>query len=377
MKVLIVSTSESTGGGAIAAMRLKDALNKHGVCAKMLVRDRQTDSDTVTQTGNILPKAFERLAIMPWCGLSLQRSWLVDTAWLGVDITGTRDFRDADVIHLHWVNQGMLSLSELERILHCGKRVVWTLHDEWPFRGVCHYSGNCTSVGCQTCPLMRGCLPASILARKMRLYASHRITFVGCSQWMADLARRAMPNADVRCAPNCIPHDIFKPIPRLEARDRIGLPQDRQVIMFCSQRLDDKRKGMDYLDKALGHFPQAIALRVGKGGRQTCDPREMAALYSAADVFVSPSLQDNLPNTIAEAMSCGTPCVGFDTGGIPEMIRHMHTGYVARTCDAADLAKGINHVLAHDMRQAAYQYAAATYDETSVAEQYISIYESR
>ena len=117
---MIVSTSESTGGGAIAAMRLKDALNKHGVRAKMLVRDRQTDSDTVTQTGNILPKAFERLGILPWCGLSLKRSWLVDTAWLGVDITGTRDFRDADVIHLHWVNQGMMSMRELQRILTVG-----------------------------------------------------------------------------------------------------------------------------------------------------------------------------------------------------------------------------------------------------------------
>jgi glycosyltransferase involved in cell wall biosynthesis len=100
----------------------------------------------------------------------------------------------------------------------------------------------------------------------------------------------------------------------------------------------------------------------------------MPLLYNAADVFLTPSLQDNLPNTIAEAMSCGTPCVGFDMGGIPEMIDHRENGYVARYRDAADLAEGIRFVLGHDLRAAAHAKAAAAYNETAVAQAYIQLY---
>jgi glycosyltransferase involved in cell wall biosynthesis len=100
----------------------------------------------------------------------------------------------------------------------------------------------------------------------------------------------------------------------------------------------------------------------------------MPQLYNAVDVFLTPSLQDNLPNTIAEAMSCGTPCVGFDVGGIPEMIDHQENGYVARYRDAADLAAGIRFILSHDLRTAAHSKAAAAYNETEVAQAYINLY---
>ena len=103
----------------------------------------------------------------------------------------------------------------------------------------------------------------------------------------------------------------------------------------------------------------------------------MAMMYAAADVFVTPSLQDNLPNTIAEAMSCGTPCVGFNVGGIPEMIDHLQNGYVAQYKDVNDLAEGIQYVLTHDMREAALHKAASAYGETHVAQKYINVYESR
>ena len=120
-----------------------------------------------------------------------------------------------------------------------------------------------------------------------------------------------------------------------------------------------------------------MTICVGKGARYISSPEEMATMYAAADVFVTPSLQDNLPNTIAEAMSCGTPCVGFNVGGIPEMIDHQQNGYVAKYKDVTDLAEGICYVLSHDMREAALHKASSAYGETHVAQKYINVYESR
>lgn len=376
MKVLIISTSECTGGGAIAAMRLKDALNAAGTEATMLVRDAQGDGPTVRRTGTVVPKALERLDILLRCRLDTGRMWLADTGAMGIDVTRTAEYREADVVHLHWINQGMLSLGTIERIVRDGKRVVWTLHDEWPYLGVCHYRGDCQQPECRRCPLMGGTLPHRLYLRKREIYRSGRISFVGCSRWITEEARKALPGAEVTHINNCVPGSVFRPMAQDEARRLTGLPQGRPIALFCSQKLDDPRKGMAYLDEALRALPDVHTVRLGKGGRYVSDPAEMAALYAAADVFVSPGLQDNLPNTIAEAMSCGTPCVGFAAGGVPEMIAHRRTGYVARRADAADLAEGIRYILSHDMRAAAREYAAGAYDEARTAQEYIRLYES-
>lgn len=377
MRVLIVSTSERTGGGAIAASRLMDALNHNGVKAKMLVRDKQTDSLTVARTGNILPKALERLSVLCRNGFSTKRMWQADIANTGIDIMSTDEYREADVIHLHWVCQGMLSLRTIERILKDGKKVVWTMHDEWPYLGVCHYRGDCRQEDCLGCPILRGSLPHNLLLRKRDLHLLGNITYVGCSQWITDEARKALPGRKVVHINNCIPHSIFHPIPQDEARRALHLPTEGRMVLFCSQKVTDERKGMSFLDEALTLLPDVNVVRIGKGGRVIDNPAEMAMMYAAADVFVTPSLQDNLPNTIAEAMSCGTPCVAFGIGGIPEMIDHLATGYIARYKDSADLAEGIRYVLNNNMREAAMHYAVKAYSETHVAQQYIKVYESR
>lgn len=391
MKVLLISTSECTGGGAIAARRLMDALTSLGVQARMLVRDKQTADVRVCRVGNKLPKLLERLAVLPHCGWSRKRMWQADIANVGIDITDTPEFREADVIHLHWVNQGMLSLGCLQRILRSGKRVVWTLHDEWPYLGVCHYRAECQQTECRRCPLLSGSTPYNIYTRKRAMYAeaASRLTFVGCSQWIADQARQALPTADVRHINNCIPAAVFHPSDMKAARRSLGLPEDKRLLLFCSQKVTDERKGIRYLCEALRllpgddlhlvivgrdseqiPLPQGIAVsRMGSVGEQ-----QMAQIYKAVDVFLTPSLQDNLPNTIAEAMSCGTPCVGFRVGGIPEMIDHLANGYVARYQDSADLAEGIRYVLSHDLRQAAHQKAATAYSEDRVAKEYMRVY---
>ena len=394
MKVLLVSTSDLAGGGAIAAYRLMEALNKNGVKAKMLVRDKQSSSVTVAQVGTIIPKVMERLHIMSYLKGKL---WEADTADFGIDITRTEEYKEADIIHLHWINQGMISLSCLKRMMKDGKKIVWTLHDEWPYLGICHYRGECQETECRKCPLLPGNIAHKRYLKKQELYKKGNITFVGCSQWITERAQQALPETKVVHINNCIPHNIFRHIDQQEARKKLGLPLDKKIILFCSQNLNDERKGFAYLQQALNqltiHNSQFIikdspsplgetegglsTVCIGKGGRYISSPEEMATMYAAADVFVIPSLQDNLPNTIAEAMSCGTPCVGFNVGGIPEMIDHQQNGYVAKYKDVTDLAEGICYVLSHDMREAALHKASSAYGETHVAQNYINVYESR
>lgn len=391
MRVLIISTTERTGGGAIAASRLLTALNRNGVQAKMLVRDRQTDDTRVASCGNRWPKVMERLRLMASLLLPVSATWKYDLGIDGVDILSTPEYAEADVIHLHWVNQGMLSLEQLQRMLASGKRIVWTLHDEWPFRGIRHYTE-------EEEPEHNGraaALEKRHFARKQEIYRQGEIHFVGCSRWIAGLAGEAMPQAVVHHVSNCIPHGIFRPYNAQDARELLSLPRNVRLILFTCQKVTDRRKGMRYLLEALQHLhsPRPHLVVVGgktqqllgsipgmeRGNIHTIpyvrDEKEMAQLYSAVDCFVTPSMQDNLPNTIAEAMSCGTPCVGFDTGGIPEMITHMENGYVARYRDSEDLARGIECVLAHpEWRETAHRSAAYNYNEARVAREYSKIY---
>ncbi|MBQ3992396.1 MAG: glycosyltransferase [Bacteroidaceae bacterium] len=396
MRVLIVSTSERSGGAAIAANRLCRALINNGVQAKMLVRDKQTDAMTTVRVRQTKwDKAWERLRIFIANGFSFDGLWAVDIASCGTDITRLPEFREADVIHLHWVNQGFLSLKSIRKILRSGKRVVWTLHDHWPVTAVCHHSVDCSEFerGCQNCWRLKGRLPHAVFKKKQVIYGDTTadcLTFVGCSQWTAALARRSPLTAghSVTAIPNPVPHDIFYPHERDEARREFGLPLGQHLVLFAACNVADKMKGIDLLIQASFCFrpeEDVAFVVVGNNSRPefqmpiysipyVTDEHQMARLYSAVDVFVTPSLLENLPNTIAEAMSCGTPCVGFPVGGIPEMIEHMKNGYVAKLRDVEDLADGIRYCLEHDMRTEAASHAARLFGESHVVRRYMEVY---
>ena len=162
MRVLIVNTSEKTGGAAVASNRLMDALNNNGVKAKMLVRDKQADHITVAA----LPRSpmlrwhflWERWCIFRRLHFSRDHLFEIDIANSGSDITSLPEFKEADVIHLAWINQGMLSLNGIRKILDTGKPVVWTMHDAWPATAICHNTHGCPKfkTTCHECPLLPG-----------------------------------------------------------------------------------------------------------------------------------------------------------------------------------------------------------------------------
>lgn len=413
MRVLIVNTSERTGGAAVAASRLMEALNNNGVKAKMLVRDKETDSLTVVSLASSWRTQWhflwERFVI--WLRLRLRREHLfeVDIANSGSDITQLDEFKEADVIHLHWINQGMLSLQDINKILDL-KPVVWTMHDLWPATAVCHYARGCEHfhTGCGACPLLPGGnkhdLAFRVWRRKQKMLAGHSLTFVGCSQWLAGEARQSalLTGQTVTSIPNPIDTHLFRPQDKQQARQACGLPQDKRIILFVSQRVTDPRKGMDYFVEAVrllvAHHPElrqqtAIAILGGHAedvasllSLPVCplgyvsSPERIVQVYNAADCFVLPSLEDNLPNTLMEAMACGVPCVGFNTGGIPEMIDHRQNGYVASFRDADDLAQGIHYVLSGTdyatLSHQCVQKVVHCWSQAAVAQRYLDVYDA-
>ena len=415
MRVLIVNTSERTGGAAVAASRLMEALNNNGVKAKMLVRDKETDRLTVAAVPGQKWMQFyflwERFVV--WLRLHFNRKHLfeVDIANCGADVTQLPEFQEADVVHLHWINQGMLSLKGIRKILNTGKPVVWTMHDIWPATAICHLTLDCRNfeTQCAHCRLLPGSgstndLSTQIWKRKQQMLNDRQITFVTCSQWLAGEAQKSalLKGQRVVSIPNPIDTHIYTPKDKQQARHRVGLPTEGRIILFASQRVTNRNKGMGYLLEACRllaeQYPEkkediTVAILGGHAEEiegqlpfRTCplgyvnDEQRIVDIYNAADVFVLPSLSENLPNTIMEAMACGVPSVGFRIGGIPEEIDHQQNGYVADYCSSEDLARGIWWTLYeadHEaVRKACLQKVAHNYSQQSVANRYLEVYES-
>lgn len=413
MRILIVNTSEKNGGAAVAANRLMEALNSNGEDAKMLVRDKQTDDKRVVALRRSRLHwwrfLWERWCIFLHLHLSRQRLFELDIANTGTDITTLPEFKAADIIHLSWINQAMLSLADIKKIVNSGKPVVWTMHDIWPATAICHYARGCKQfhTACHHCPLLpRGGgnndLSARVWRKKVAILQDESILFVACSKWLEGQAKQSalLKNQIVTSIPNPIDTRIFCKQDKKQARRAFGLPENKQLILFVSQRVTDERKGVNYFIEALqqlvtehpamkqntgvvilgGHSAE-VAARLpipAYALGYVSDAQKIASVYNSADLFVLPSLEDNLPNTIMEAMACGIPCVGYRVGGIPEEIDHLKNGYVAAYKDVNDLARGIYWVLneaEYDVLSTqAIEKVISCYSQKAVSLRYIEVY---
>lgn len=189
----------------------------------------------------------------------------------GIDITNTPEFKEADVIHLAWVNQGLLSLGVIRKIIASGKPVVWTMHDIWPATGICHVTLGCKAYRstCQSCKFLPKHhspfdLSTRIFNRKKKVYSGSGIHFVTCSKWLGDQARQSalLSGLHVDTIPNPIDTHVFYPKDKREARERVNLPVDKRVILFVSQRVTMERKGIAYfieaIDRMVGQHPEML-----------------------------------------------------------------------------------------------------------------------
>ena len=418
MKVLHINTSDHQGGAAVAALRLIRALRRQGVDATLLCRDRSpvtaNDEAVTSLPPSLCSRAKfvgERAEIFLRNGLSRHNLFAIDQGRFGHHLTTLNAFTEADIIHLHWINQAMLSIEGIARILQSGKPVVWTMHDMWPFTGICHQAGDCTrwQSHCGSCPLLRrpagNDLSAQTFRRKQKALAQGHIHLVGCSKWLTALAASSplTAGAGLTAIPNAIDTDFYAPTDRQTAlREELNLPTEKRLLLFAAFKATDVNKGTDYLREALSLFAQrhpewaaqtAIVV-AGKESETLCDSLCLEAypmgyveddnlmrnIYRSVDLLLMPTLMDNLPNTIVEAMACGVPCVGFDIGGVGQMVDTGVNGYLARYKDAADFATGIERTLFSPsyaaLRRNARSKATGNYSEKVVAEKYAELYRS-
>lgn len=357
MNVLLINKSDSTGGAAVVSFRLMQALNAAGVDTRMLVAEKLTDSPEVSTAASpaALKRRFllERLSIFLADGFDRKNLFKIDTAECGVDLSRHPWVEWADVICLNWINQGLLSLKDIDRICALGKPVVWTMHDMWNLTGVCHHAGSCTRWldRCGYCPLLGRMArehdaSRSTWLRKSELYTNRPIAFVAVSNWLADLSRRStlMSQCDLHVIPNAFP--LGEPIPEGERADR-GL---YRKLLFGAARLDDPIKGLPLLKESLavlardypdvaarcelitfGSVKDASALSgfsIAHRHLGRLSAPEVKAAYADADIVLSTSQYETLPGTLVEGMAWGCVPVATSAGGQNDIVNHRLTGWL-------------------------------------------------
>ncbi len=393
MTLTFLCTNDRLGGAAVVTYRLMEALAEAGVNARMVVANKSAASPRVAQVARWRYRmAFiaERLEILLRSGFRRRDLWKVDTARFGCGITRHPWVRDADVIVLSWVNQGLVSLADIRKLHRMGKRIVWTMHDMWCATGICHHSTDCNRFEhqCGCCPYLgartAADLSRAIHSRKQALYADVPITFVAVSSWLAEVCRRSslLGNARLEVIPNAFPVDRYLTEPTVSRAD-LGLPAEGRLIVFAAARLDDPIKNLPLAVDSLNHLadlcaangsplPTAIfcgALRnpsALSGLRlpyrhlgSIADPTRMAQIFAHASIVLSTSLRETLPGTLIEGMAAGATPVTTGIGGQADIIDHGIDGYIAPDFSPATLADLLGRALSAPFPREAQHLATA------------------
>lgn len=369
MRLLLYTTTDRDGAG-IAASRLNQGLNQLDIVSNILVQKKLSSDPKIIGPKSQIQKGIANIKsyfdALPLQLIKHKEDTMFSVPWLPGKVVKTAKDLSPDIINLHWVCKGYLQIESLTKF---STPIVWTLHDMWAFTGGCHYSGGCeqyTAV-CGKCPQLGSQsswdLSRWVWYRKASSWKSMNLTIVSPSSWLAQCAKSSSLFKELRVEiiPNGIDTQVYKPIDRDLVRDLLNLPKDKILLLFGSANVNDRRKGWHHLKKALegliatgwkdkielvifgsnhsgkDFFPEFKTHYFGR----LQDDISLALIYAAANVFVLPSMQDNLPNTIMEALACGTPCVAFNIGGISDMVEHLQNGYLAEAYNTEDLVKGI------------------------------------
>ena len=404
------NTHDIRGGAARAAYRLHQGMRKADVDSRYIVAHKESDDPhtfaPTSKKSRTLPFIRSSLDKLPLRLYPRKGKSVYSLNYLPTRKHSTVISSNPDIVHLHWIGEGFFGIEDIGKIK---KPVVWTLHDMWAFTGGCHYAGTCTHYQnrCGSCPQLHSRqktdLTTWIFERKKKAWKNIDLTIVTPSRWLGECARKSFLFRDrrVEVIPNGINPEQFKPHDQAWARSSLNLPLHKRIILFGAMYADsDRRKGMPELLTALAalrpdEIDQTAIVIFGASGPQHPCPLKMpchfmgtlhdnislSLLYAAADVVISPSGEENLSNVVMESLSCGTPVVAFNIGGMPDMIEHMQNGYLARPCEAADLAEGIRWVLENEDRRRKLRENARTsvlnkYSIDLVVQQYIDLYKT-
>ena len=404
MKILQLSSDDIKGGAARAAFRLHQGFRAAGAHSQMLVRSKESSDPSVIVEKSVLTKLGPPSSGLPLNCFAKDFQGLFSCQWLPDSISSVVEKLNPDIIHLHWICNGFVQVETLPKL---NKPLVWTLHDMWAFTGGCHYTRGCHRYmeKCGECPQLRSNsqrdLSRWVWHRKAKAWRDLNLTIVTPSHWLAKCASQSplLEGYRIEVIPNGIDTAVYRPINKENARDLLGLPQNKRLILFSSMDPGDSRKGFAFLEQAIRVLSETqpeedielvilgacqsekisnLGFKANFLGRLS-DELSLALAYSCADVFVAPSVQENLPNTVMEALACGIPCVAFKLGGLPDMIEHERSGYLAIPEDSYDLARGISWVLENESRyfylsNAAREKAISEYSLERVSNMYLSIF---
>lgn len=414
MKILHINSYDGSGGAARAASRLSEALKVQQIQSELIVNYKYGNDPAIKSFSD---SKLSRLYTFFLIGLEQVLTKLqikkikvpFSIPFIGKNIANHPAVKDADILHLHWTNQGFLTISSLRKLLTTGKPVVWTFHDSYAFTGGCHVRYTCENYKqeCGNCPVVKtpGANDVShrFWKKKRALYDQYRFSVITPSNWLGIAVKSSslLKDFSLTVIPNAIDSALFHPMDKKEARKRLGLPEDRFIMLsgFMPSKVD-KHKGTSYLTEAI----EILASKVDKehtelvifGNRPGAELIDfkikttylgtinndtlLATVYAAADVFLTTTLEDNLPNTVMESLSCGTPVVSFTTGGVPDMVKHKENGYLATYKSAEDFANGIAWIMNHEnkpaLNEGARQTVLVNFSMEVVAKKHIELYKT-
>lgn len=413
MKKVLHLNANSAGGAFVAANRLSEALNATGkIQSTHLVFNGEPGhgykiwaDGFIRQKWAALLHASEKLDFLRFEKNASMR-FAFSHALTGIDITNVKEFREADYIHLHWINKGFLSMNGLQRIMQSGKQVFWTCHDMWPFTGGCYHNRGCDNYlkGCGNCQYLskpsETDLSKRVFGKKREVWNEANLHFVLPSDWLRQKALNSPLSQGKKLSviPNPIDTNMYVRRPEMPGRKAFGLREDSFVILFVAANLANPFKGFrefnELLEKLKSTGLNAEILVIGENKGDVSfsdafplhftgyvrDAEMMAACYGCADVYVTTSLEENLPTTIMESLASGVPVAAFRVGGIPEMLNDSQTGWLSEVKDTDSLAHEIysyydmNKADREKYRQACVSFARENYDQLKVAEKYLAVY---
>jgi len=414
LKVVHLNTYDGNGGAGRGCIRLNRALSDQNIESKVIVHYKFGKNPQIGEfSTSFIQKAYTAGLIVLERILAKRYLKALKTpfsfAWFGRSVIHNSNVKNADIIHLHWVNHGFLNPPHIAEIAKLGKPVVWTFHDSNAFTGGCHVRYTCDHFKqeCGNCPLLKN--PAhddyshKAWAQKQDAYQKLGFTIIAPSTWMQRSVQESslMKGRAIKQIPNTLETDIFKPADKKQAKEQAGFPVDKFVFLsgFMPSR-KDLHKGTSYLLESLELLKTRLGVNADEielvvfGNRNTddapafpfkttflgtiSDDEKLANCYAAADAFLIPSLEDNLPYTVMESLACGTPVIAFTTGGIPDMVRHEYNGYLATYRSAASFADGMEWIINHPDKEKIQQQARQTvmnnFSEGVIADQHIKLY---
>ena len=409
MKILHISTSDRQGGAARATFRLHLSLLENGVDSQMLVQQKKIDilsiigpNSRIKKITNRFKPIFDQFLVNRYKN---KIKTLFSPSWLPTPSIIKKINRiNPDIVHLHWINFGMIRIEELRKI---NAPIVWSLHDNWAFTGGCHIMWTCEKykTSCGNCPTLNSKkendLSSWVFKRKLKTYSKmDNLTLIGLSKWMRNCAKKSylFKEMNVINLPNPIDTKQFKPLDKLQSRDLWNLPQNKTLILFGALSPNsDINKGFKELKNALqmiedpnielvifGADPPLNDYDANKYKKnyvgELVDSESLVTLYSACNLTIVPSLQENLSNVIMESLSCGTPVVAFDVGGNSDLIDHLQNGYLATPYDLKDLVNGIHWAIDNLSHVKIFNNVRkkilTEFSSTVVAAKYINMYQS-